>query len=76
MLSAGNSPYQVITDSWTRCRFGSNGSSGDLDGDGAAKGVTVEDRGSGQTLAKFSPASGTGLGAGALGLLLPAEASS
>lgn len=73
-------PHQVITDSWARCRFGAtttttgSSSSGDGDGDGAVKGVTVEDRASGRTLAEYSQASGGALDADALGSLLPTEA--
>lgn len=63
----------MITDSWARCRFGATGSGDD---DGAAKGVTVEDRASGRTLAEYSQAPAVGLDADALGLLLPAQASS
>ena len=70
-------PYQVITDSWARCRFGvttTPGSNGG--GDGAVKGVAVEDRASGRILAEYSgAASGTGLHADALGSLTPAEGS-
>lgn len=60
----------MITDSWARCRFGATGSSSGGDG---VKSVAVEDRASGRTLAEYSPASGAGLDADALGSLLPAE---
>jgi len=63
----------VITDSWARCRFGvADGGGGDGGGGGGAKGVAVQDRASGQTMAEYSPASG--LEADTLGLLRPAEA--
>ncbi|CAN0344493.1 unnamed protein product [Ectocarpus fasciculatus] len=62
---------KVITDSWARCRFGATDDGG---------GVSVEDKASGQALGEYPASSSSGaagsVGAEALGLLVPAEASS
>ncbi|CAM9462014.1 unnamed protein product [Ectocarpus sp. 12 AP-2014] len=62
---------KVITDSWARCRFGATNDGG---------GVSVEDKASGQALGEYSTSSTScaagSVGAEALGLLVPAEASS